>query len=116
MTTTVQRQYIADLIEQACQSGARLQMACKQIGLACRTLQRLLHTNAGGRYKRQRRPIGLTDEFANDPSRQTLWAAFLRKNGLAALQLPEVVATLRAQLWPALIQASSFAPVSPNMR
>lgn len=61
-------------------------------------------------------PIGLTDEFANDPSRQTLWAAFLRKNGLAALQLPEVVATLRAQLWPALIQASSFAPMSPNMR
>jgi len=61
-------------------------------------------------------PIGLTDEFANDPSRQSLWAAFLRKNGLAVVSLPGVVATLRAQLWPALIKATSFAPVSPNKR
>lgn len=42
MTTTVQRQHIAYLIEQACQSGARLQQACKQIGMTCRTLQRWL--------------------------------------------------------------------------
>jgi len=61
-------------------------------------------------------PIGLTDEVANDPSRQSLWAAFLRKNGLAVVSLPGVVATLRAQLWPALIKATSFAPVSPNKR
>jgi len=47
MTTTTQRQNIARLIDQACQSGARLHQACKQIGLACRTLQRWLHPSAG---------------------------------------------------------------------
>jgi len=35
MTTTAQRQHIAHLIGQACQSGARLQRACQQIGIAC---------------------------------------------------------------------------------
>jgi transposase-like protein len=30
------------LIEQACQGGARLHKACKQIGITCRTLQRWL--------------------------------------------------------------------------
>ena len=47
MITTEQRQHIADLIEQACQSGARLHRACQQIGLTCRTLQRWLHPSAG---------------------------------------------------------------------
>lgn len=47
MTTPEQRQHIAGLIDQACQSGARLHQACKQIGLACRTLQRWLHPSAG---------------------------------------------------------------------
>jgi len=42
MTTTTERQNIVSLIEQACKSGARLHIACKQIGLACRTLQRWL--------------------------------------------------------------------------
>lgn len=42
MTTTAQRQHIAHLITQACQSGARLHRACKQIGMTCRTLQRWL--------------------------------------------------------------------------
>lgn len=42
MTTTEQRRNFMDLIEQACQSGARLHKACKQIGIACRTLQRWL--------------------------------------------------------------------------
>jgi len=46
MTTTAQRQHIAHLIGQACQSGARLQRACQQIGIACRTLQRWLHAGA----------------------------------------------------------------------
>ncbi len=52
-------------------------------------------------------PIGLTDEFGNDLSRQTLWAAFLRKNELAAVPLPGVVAALRAKLWPPLAHAAS---------
>ena len=51
-------------------------------------------------------PIGLSDEFANDTSRQALWAAFLRKNDLAAAPLGEVVTALRDALQPALVQAA----------
>lgn len=52
-------------------------------------------------------PIGLSDEFANDPSRQALWAAFLKKNALLAVPLTSIVTTLRAILQPALGQAAS---------
>ena len=54
-------------------------------------------------------PIGLSDEFANDASRQALWRAFLRKNQLAAVPLPELLAILRASLQPALLQAALVA-------
>jgi hypothetical protein len=37
------------------------------------------------------RPIGLSREFALDPSRQALWNAFLKKNGLAPHALASVV-------------------------
>ncbi|BDT70279.1 hypothetical protein os1_44720 [Comamonadaceae bacterium OS-1] len=47
-------------------------------------------------------PMGLSDEFAHDASRQALWAAFLKKNALQAAPLPSVVAVLRAALMPAL--------------
>lgn len=50
-------------------------------------------------------PIGLSDEFANDASRQALWAAFLKKNNLAAVPLGVVVTALRDALQPALVQA-----------
>ena len=50
-------------------------------------------------------PIGLSDEFANDASRQALWAAFLQKNDLAAVPLGDVVTALRDTLQPALVQA-----------
>jgi len=50
-------------------------------------------------------PIGLTDEFANDASRQILWLAFLRKNEMAASPLVDVVNALRVKLQPALNQA-----------
>jgi hypothetical protein len=53
--------------------------------------------------------IGLSDEFADDASRQTLWRAFLRKNQLPAKPLPELVAILRASLQPALLQAALLA-------
>ena len=46
-------------------------------------------------------PMGLSDEFAHDASRQALWAAFLKKNALQAALLPTVVAVLRAALMPA---------------
>jgi hypothetical protein len=52
-------------------------------------------------------PIGLSDEFANDQSRQALWVAFLKKNALPAVPLTSVVATLRITLQPALKQAAS---------
>lgn len=51
-------------------------------------------------------PVGLTDEFANDPSRQALWQAFDRKNAMAPRQLAEVVALLRERLRPALLKAA----------
>ena len=50
-------------------------------------------------------PIGLTDEFANDVSRQKLWQAFLRKNELAVTPLADVVRMLRNKLESALRQA-----------
>lgn len=49
-------------------------------------------------------PSGLTDEFANDPSRQTLWQAFPRKNELPFVTLPEVITAVRAGLQPAFAQ------------
>jgi predicted nucleotidyltransferase component of viral defense system len=52
-------------------------------------------------------PIGLSDEFAEDASRQALWAAFLRKNGLEAMPLGDVVGALRKRLQPALARATS---------
>lgn len=47
-------------------------------------------------------PVGLTDEFAHDTSRQALWQAFLKKNELAPEPLAAVVVRLRATLEPAL--------------
>lgn len=47
-------------------------------------------------------PMGLSDEFAHDASRQALWAAFLKKNTLQAAPLPTVVTVLRTALVPAL--------------
>lgn len=52
-------------------------------------------------------PVGLSDEFALDASRQALWGAFCKKNELAADALPAVVVQLRAALEPALRRARS---------
>ena len=57
-------------------------------------------------------PVGLTDEFATDPSRQALWHAILKKNDLAQQVLPDIVATLRATLAPALLRAAVLADKS----
>jgi predicted nucleotidyltransferase component of viral defense system len=51
-------------------------------------------------------PLGLSDEFAHDASRQTLWQAFLRKNELPAAPLPAIVDRLRVVLAPALAAAA----------
>lgn len=47
-------------------------------------------------------PVGLTAKFSQDASRQSLWAAFLRKNGLPLEPLGQVVDRLQAGLAPAL--------------
>jgi len=47
-------------------------------------------------------PVGLTDEFAHDASRQTLWLAFLKKNELPPEPLPAIVGRLSVALAPAL--------------
>lgn len=51
-------------------------------------------------------PVGLTSEFANDPSRQALWQAFLKKNELAKEPLAAVVDWLREAIKPALSRAA----------
>ena len=53
-------------------------------------------------------PIGLSDEFALDTSRQALWRAFLNKNQLQMVLLPELVGALRAKLQSALQQAAGL--------
>ena len=54
-------------------------------------------------------PIGLSDEFANDASRQALWRAFQNKNQLKPVPLQELVTSLRVKLQPALRQAALVA-------
>jgi predicted nucleotidyltransferase component of viral defense system len=51
-------------------------------------------------------PIGLTEEFAHDSSRQSLWLTFLKKNGLPPEPLPAIVDRLRFALAPALNRAA----------
>ncbi|PVE05937.1 hypothetical protein H663_020110, partial [Limnohabitans planktonicus II-D5] len=43
MNSTLQRQILLPLIEQAIADGARAQQACAQIGMSVRTLQRWVH-------------------------------------------------------------------------
>ena len=50
-------------------------------------------------------PTGLTDEFALDATRQSLWQAFLKKNELPPEPLLSIVHRLRSALAPALNQA-----------
>jgi predicted nucleotidyltransferase component of viral defense system len=50
-------------------------------------------------------PVGLTDEFARDVSRQALWRAFLKKNELLPEPLAIIVERLRVALEPALNRA-----------
>lgn len=50
-------------------------------------------------------PIGLTEGFSGDATRQALWHAFLRRNELAYQALPDIVSMLRTALEPALLRA-----------
>lgn len=53
-------------------------------------------------------PVGLTDEFSGDVTRQALWHAFLKKNELAQQALPDIVAMLQTALEPALLRAATL--------
>ncbi len=53
-------------------------------------------------------PVGLTDEFSTDSSRQAMWQALLNKHEITMISLFEVVTELRTKLQPALILAATF--------
>ena len=42
-------------------------------------------------------PIGLSDAFADDTTKQTQWRAFLNKNKLDPMDLRDVIAAIRAR-------------------
>ncbi|MEX1025030.1 MAG: nucleotidyl transferase AbiEii/AbiGii toxin family protein [Planctomycetota bacterium] len=53
-------------------------------------------------------PVGLTDAFAREPSKQAQWKAFLAKNRLKAPRLEQVVADIRGEIagtWRAVGEA-----------
>lgn len=54
-------------------------------------------------------PVGLTALFAADAGKQRQWQAFLRKNGLEAPALADVIATLRAALTQPLDMARGLS-------
>jgi len=53
-------------------------------------------------------PVGLSDEFALDPTRIALWQSLLRKNDIVHRPLVDVVTVLRVALWPAVVQAGAL--------
>lgn len=58
-------------------------------------------------------PVGLSDEFALDPTRIALWQSLLKKNDIAHRPLVDVVTVLRVALWPAVEQAGALQLSSP---
>lgn len=52
-------------------------------------------------------PTAFTPDFIQDPTQQQVWAAFLRRAGLATVGLEEVVRSLRAFLEPVLSGAAT---------
>jgi hypothetical protein len=63
-------------------------------------------------------PAGLSVAFATDAHKQAQWKAFLHKNKLPALGLPDVVERLAAALRPVWMQTNEAQPahaVNPNL-
>jgi hypothetical protein len=58
-------------------------------------------------------PVGLSDEFALDPTRIALWQSLLKKNDIAHRPLVDVVTVLRVALWPAVVHAGALQLSSP---
>ena len=57
----------------------------------------------------QQVPLGLSREFAEDPGKQGQWRAFLRRNELEVVPLPQVVTQIREALLPVLLSAAELA-------
>ena len=58
-------------------------------------------------------PVGLSDEFALDPTRIALWQSLLKKSDIVHRPLVDVVTVLRVALWPAVVQAGALQLSSP---
>jgi hypothetical protein len=58
-------------------------------------------------------PVGLSDEFALDPTRIALWQSLLKKNDIVHRPLVDVVKVLRVALWRAVVQAGALQLSSP---
>jgi hypothetical protein len=58
-------------------------------------------------------PVGLSDEFALDPTRIALWQSLLKKNDIVHRPLVDVVKVLRVALRPAVVQAGALQLSSP---
>lgn len=58
-------------------------------------------------------PVGLSDEFALDPTRIALWQSLLKKNDIVHRPLVDVLTVLRVALWPAVVQAGALQLSSP---
>jgi hypothetical protein len=56
----------------------------------------------------QQVPLGLSSEFGEDPGKQDQWRAFLRRNELAEVPLPQVVTLIREALMPILLEAANL--------
>jgi hypothetical protein len=53
-------------------------------------------------------PVGLSDEFALDPTRIALWQSLLKKNDIVHRPLVDVVTVLRVALWSAVVRAGAL--------
>ena len=56
----------------------------------------------------QQVPLGLSNEFGEDPDKQAQWRAFLQRNELAEVPLPAVVSQIREGLVPVLFRAGDL--------
>ena len=61
----------------------------------------------------QQVPMGLSSEFGEDQGKQNQWRAFLRRNEVAEVPLPQVVALIREALMPRLLEAADPSSSPP---
>ncbi|MCX4030334.1 nucleotidyl transferase AbiEii/AbiGii toxin family protein [Spartinivicinus marinus] len=59
-------------------------------------------------------PFGLTEAFTQDAQKQTQWKAFIRKNNLEAVSLPDIALTLIDFLMPPIMNTTFRLEWSPG--